>query len=222
MEMKFLYKLIPFFAFFMLLAPSTAVAIPCDQNCNYVWHGIFGFDTSLITTNNVREIIIQVIIPAGSFFFIFLGVARAIGIHRNMGNIEYAIAAFVMLAMLFTGGLGAINTYLLVALGQFAFWAYALVFGVGVVFWVRGSFRRFQGEGQLAISYRNETRRLENSLANLNQQLEHVQGLALQAEQNNQFTNAQHHRVRADEIRAQIRQEEERLTRLRSTYRMMP
>ncbi len=124
--MRAFYRFLPLFGFFLLLTPGLALAISCTGPCDYVWNGIFGFKTAWL--NEPRELIVNAFIPSAAIYVFTLGLLRATGMNQSMGNMEHAVAIIVMLSALFTGGIGAVNTWALVVMGQFAFWGYVIVF----------------------------------------------------------------------------------------------
>lgn len=216
--MRSLYRFLPFFAISMLLVPGLAAAVNCDSNCQYVWHGIFGFDLNWL--NSPRDLFINIIIPSAAVFMIFLGVFRAIGIGRMMGNLDYGISIMVMLATLFTGWLGAINTYALAFMGQFAFWGFFAVFVVagGLYFWGIG--RTARGEARIGAEYLTQVGAIKKDLERLNVDLQKARNRAV-----NMKTSARSRRSAEDHaarIETQIRRRNEELQALNQTYRRMP
>jgi len=170
MEMKVLCKVLPFFVVFMLLSPSLALAVNCDSNCQYVWKGLFGFDPAWL--NEPRQLVINAIIPPLAIFVIFLGMMRAIRLNQFMGNMDVAIALVVMFATLFTGGLAWLNTYVLAAMGQFAFFAFVSMFGVGVVFYWIGYYRERKLQSGLHASYLRDANSLEVRIKKIRENLD--------------------------------------------------
>lgn len=218
--MNKLLKMLPFFAFFALLTPSLAAAADCSSGsyCYTIVHNVFGFDETFITHDDWRGMIITYFIPAGSVYFIFLGVSRAIGLHRGMGNIEYAIAAFVMLATLFTGVLGIVNTAFLYAMGQFAFFGYVFVFFLGLGLWGLGHWRRFRGEAGLAKLYKSEINTLDGDIKRLTTELDRAKDAATEAASNGDQKKTLEAQVKANNIEMHLREKLEKKKLLNQTY----
>jgi hypothetical protein len=98
----------------------------------------FGFERSWL--NNPNELMTGAIIPSFAIFAIFLGMMRAIRISQGMGNVEYLIAIAVMLAALFTGGVGWISG-LLAGVGAYSVILFVVMFIVGGALYAYGYMR---------------------------------------------------------------------------------
>lgn len=122
--------LLAVFSSVLVLTPAIALAqtFSSSQATDLIWVRTFGFERSWLS--NPNELMTGAIIPSFAIFAIFLGMMRVIRISQGMGNVEYLIAIAVMLAALFTGGVGWISG-LLAGVGAYSVILFVAMFIVG-------------------------------------------------------------------------------------------
>jgi hypothetical protein len=123
-----------------LLTPTIVLAQSATSNPTflYVWTNFFKFDREWLS--NPNQLMVNAIIPSFAIFAITLGLMRTVKITYGMGRMEYLIALAVMLAALFTGGIGWISG-LLTAMGIYGVIMFVAVFFIGVGLWAYGYVR---------------------------------------------------------------------------------
>lgn len=157
-----------------LLTPTIVFAQSVYSNPTllFVWTNLFKFDRNWLSSPNL--LMTNAIIPAFAIFVITLGMMRAIRITRGMGNVEYLIALAVMLAALFTGGLGLLVTPLLFAMGIYAVWIFVAMFLIGATIFAYGYVRGQGGVKKLHNTYMSSVGSIEKQIKAAEDELDKI------------------------------------------------
>lgn len=145
--------LLSVFMFSVLFAPALvmAQAFNSNQAFDFIWVRTFGFDQEW--ASNPRLLLVNAVVPAFALFAIMVGMMRVVGVSRGMGSTaEYLIAIAVMLAALFTGGLGWISQALVI-MGSTGVIIFVAMFMVGSGLWAWSYVRRKDTEKDIEQAY---------------------------------------------------------------------